>query len=54
MTMELAECIKENFDESLREYIQSEEYQQRQDKVDEMVIRFELVCVLTSSFSLLR
>lgn len=42
MTMELAECIKENFDESLREYIQSEEYQQRQDKVDEMVNSFRI------------
>lgn len=26
MTMELEECIKDNFDESLRVYIQSEEY----------------------------
>lgn len=26
MTMELEECIKDGFDESLRDYIQSEEY----------------------------
>lgn len=26
MTMELEECIKDGFDDSLREYIQSEEY----------------------------
>ena len=25
-TMELEECIKDGFDDSLREYIQSEEY----------------------------
>lgn len=26
MTMELEECIKDGFDDSLRDYIQSEEY----------------------------
>lgn len=42
MTMELEECIKDGFDDSLRDYIQSEEYQQRQDKVDEMVNSFRI------------
>ena len=42
MTMELEECIKDGFDDSLRDYLQSEEYQQRQDKVDEMVNSFRI------------
>ena len=37
MTMELEECIKDGFDDSLRDYIQSEEFIQRQEKVDDMI-----------------
>ena len=42
MTMELEECIKDGFDDSLREYIQSEEYQQRQDELDKLICSFQI------------
>ena len=42
MTLELEEYIKNNFDESLREFIQSEEYIQRQEKVDDMISSFRI------------
>lgn len=42
MTLELEECIKNNFDESLREYIQSEEYIHRQEKADDMISSFRI------------
>ena len=38
--MELEECIKDGFDDSLRDYIQSEEYKQRQDEIEEMISSF--------------
>lgn len=43
MTMELEECIKDGFDDSLRDYIQSDEYQQRQDEIEEMISSFRSV-----------
>lgn len=41
--MELEECIKDGFDDSLRDYIQSEEYKQRQDEIEEMISSFRSV-----------
>lgn len=43
MTMELEECIKDGFDDSLRDYIQLDEYQQRQDEIEEMISSFRSV-----------
>lgn len=43
MTMEIEEYIKDGFDDSLRDYIQSDEYQQRQDEIEEMISSFRSV-----------
>lgn len=42
MTMELEECIKDGFDDSLRDYIQSEEYIKGQEKIDDIITRLRI------------
>lgn len=42
MTLVLEECIKNSFDESLKDYIQSEAYEQEQEKIDEKVRSFRV------------
>ena len=40
--MELEECIKDGFDDSLRDYIQSEEYIKGQEKIDDIITRLRI------------
>ena len=42
MTMELEECIKDGFDDSLWDYIQSEEYIKGQEKIDDIITRLRI------------
>lgn len=42
MTMELEGYIKDGFDDSLRDYIQSEEYIKGQEKIDDIITRLRI------------
>lgn len=43
ITLELEECIKDAVEDSMKEYMQSEEYvQQKQEKADDMISSFRI------------